>query len=440
MRKILSRILYALFFGFSATLIVSCVLLMINSFSKETGKELEAVSIEPVSDSPSSYQKVESRIYADAENMIEPDCDYAYKTLSDENERYVYHKLNRNLYCIDENKGGNGYYKTEYVVVSGAEMSESSVKRVLDAFMTDHPEIFWINNTFGYAHDDGSTVIECYSYLSAEECNSYIDRMSEKVKTLLDGADEVVDVYHKEKLLHDRLLDVCRYAEGVGSISDGWQYFTPYGALVDGTAVCEGYSKAFQILLSCAGIEGYTVKGYADDVRHMWNLVKIDDEWYHVDPTWNDGDDEINYEFFNLSTYEIEKSHSIDPIDSGKEEKNVNFFLPVCNSMQMNYYNVDGICIDQFDNETDQKMVAYIVGNVNSDNRYLYITVGDDLDYGECFSTLFEAPNHRIYHYIELANGFLDSNHKIDRVGMKLLQNEERCTIRVHLNIGGLNS
>ena len=28
---------------------------------------------------------------------------------------------------------------------------------------------------------------------------------------------------------------------------------------------------------------------------HTWNLVKLDGEWYHIDPTWDDSDDQHFY-------------------------------------------------------------------------------------------------------------------------------------------------
>ncbi len=436
MRKKISLILYTLFFGFSLSLIVSCVLLMIECLGNNAEEQgLEAVSIDPVDSGPSSYEKVDGRITLTAIDTVEPDCDYAYNMLRDENEKYLYHKLDRNLYCIDKSKNEQGCYKTEYIVVSGVEMPEASVKHALDAFLTDHPEIFWINNTFGYAYNEGSTVVECYSQLSATECEIYIERISQKMDKLLEGVDSATDDYQKEKLLHDRLLNCCSYAEGVKSISDGWRYFTSYGAIVDGSAVCEGYAKAFQMLLAKSGISAYTVKGYADDVRHMWNIAELDGNWYHVDPTWDDGTDEINYEFFNLSEYEIEKRHSVDPMDGDSEQTNVNFFLPECNSMELNYYNVDGIVIDRFDNDTDNEIVQYIVDRVNDNSKYLYVTICDGIDYEDCKENLFNAPNHRIYHYIEAANEFLDSSHKVDHTGISLLEDEERRTIRIKLNM-----
>ncbi|MBQ7784011.1 MAG: hypothetical protein IJ368_08590, partial [Oscillospiraceae bacterium] len=59
-----------------------------------------------------------------------------------------------------------------------------------------------------------------------------------------------------------------------------------YGALVEKKALCEGYAKAFSYLCNIAGIENMIVTGYTD-VDHMWNMVRIDDSWYHVDVGWD---------------------------------------------------------------------------------------------------------------------------------------------------------
>ena len=51
--------------------------------------------------------------------------------------------------------------------------------------------------------------------------------------------------------------------------------------------MCAGYSKAYEALLDAAGIPNETVTGYAGGY-HAWNLVRLEGEWYGVDPTWND--------------------------------------------------------------------------------------------------------------------------------------------------------
>ena len=74
---------------------------------------------------------------------------------------------------------------------------------------------------------------------------------------------------------------------------------TPYGTLVSGRAVCEGYARTCKILCELCGLDCYYVVGYCgnDPVGggHAWNLVKVDGKWYQLDITWNDGGESRDY-------------------------------------------------------------------------------------------------------------------------------------------------
>ena len=46
--------------------------------------------------------------------------------------------------------------------------------------------------------------------------------------------------------------------------------------------------------------------------KHVWNAVKIDDKWYHIDLTWDDpvvlnGSDTILYDYFLITSDELLK-------------------------------------------------------------------------------------------------------------------------------------
>lgn len=65
--------------------------------------------------------------------------------------------------------------------------------------------------------------------------------------------------------------------------------FTPYGGLVNRTAVCLGYATTFQLLCDLAGVECITVPGaaFGSEEDHGWNMVRLNGEWYCVDVTWD---------------------------------------------------------------------------------------------------------------------------------------------------------
>lgn len=118
----------------------------------------------------------------------------------------------------------------------------------------------------------------------------------------------------KEKAVHDYIVNNTRYDEinyDKGTIPD--ESYSPYGVLIKGTAVCEGYAKATALLLNMAGVKSIVVLGW----DHAWNIVKINGRYYHLDTTWDDpvtssGENLLRYDYFNLSDSQISKDHFWD--------------------------------------------------------------------------------------------------------------------------------
>lgn len=100
--------------------------------------------------------------------------------------------------------------------------------------------------------------------------------------------------YEKIYAINQYLCDTVYYPDDPFIDYD----FTPYGALVDGRAVCDGYARATKIIADMAGMECLYVSGdcyNAYPSGHAWNLVKVDGEWYQLDVTWNDGSSTEDY-------------------------------------------------------------------------------------------------------------------------------------------------
>lgn len=94
--------------------------------------------------------------------------------------------------------------------------------------------------------------------------------------------------YDIAKALHDYLVLNCVYDyENYLRHTVPAESYTADGALLEGTAVCAGYARAYQLLMQEAGIPCEYVSGYANG-GHAWNVVEIDGAWYHVDTTWDD--------------------------------------------------------------------------------------------------------------------------------------------------------
>jgi len=74
-----------------------------------------------------------------------------------------------------------------------------------------------------------------------------------------------------------------------------------YGALVDGSAVCEGWSEAYHLLFLLSGIKSKTVIGKLRGELHQWVAVRIDGEWYHVESTTKNDPDSMYLRSFNFT-------------------------------------------------------------------------------------------------------------------------------------------
>ncbi len=445
MKRMLSGILYGMLLGFAVLMFVACIYLIINTARRNNSSyaETDVVKIDETSKNDNAaYNDISAEVSSELPgSYAEIDLKYAYSILDSENKQYLYDKIEENIYSVSEEKDDNGHYRIARLRIEGEHMSEFDIREVINAYIYDNPHIFWVENLFGYAYADEDTIVEFYSVLSADECEDCIKLFNKKIDEIMSSLKSGLTEYEREKILHDKLLDGCRYKKGVESSKDGWQYFSAYGAVVTGEAVCEGYAKSMQILLSKAGIPCLTLKGESNGVSHMWNVVELNNEWYHLDPTWDDNDSDglIIYEYFNLDNENISRTHKInadiETVLSDSEEEilnsKYNFFVPLCTSMKMNYYNKEGILIEKFDSETDKKVIYEMVDKINHEENYLPLKFGDIMKYNEYINMMFYKSPYKYYYYIDHANDMLDR--KISKKNISVLKNENNSVLRIKL-------
>ena len=129
--------------------------------------------------------------------------------------------------------------------------------------------------------------------------------------------------------MHDLILDGLKYYyEAKDHDSDAYNV---YGALVNKSAVCKGFSYAMMLVLSKLDIWCTIIAGKGE-FNHAWNVVRIDDEYYNVDLTFDLKEDRITHEYFNVPDRVFLRDHPSDK-------------APLCMSDRYDWYNVTGkIC------------------------------------------------------------------------------------------------
>lgn len=313
-----------------------------------------------------------------AEDNAVPSSGYFYENLTDAAGKD--YTLAKKFYEVLDELNENGDFKDGAVDYSLSEILTSnqikewvtgndiSIPKAFgaarDAYLTDHPEVFYIDFyklTISAAMSD-----DVYSaYLdSGREANLYYDNdfkseaqvdaaisaFDTKINEIVAAANKAAedDQYGtnedavKARYVNTYLLKNISYDDDAASSDDVTAYAhsrTAYGGIINGVAVCSGYSRAYKVVLDKLGIPCLTVSGYSlgktsegdptnGSAGHEWNYVWLENvknekeksnddggKWYAVDVTWNStGNNPIKY--MGNGSLSISKDHAIDGVIS----------------------------------------------------------------------------------------------------------------------------
>ncbi len=90
--------------------------------------------------------------------------------------------------------------------------------------------------------------------------------------------------YEKTRLIYDYVCEHVAYDDYPDSGGDLLKY-TAYGALINGRAVCQGYTALLYRLLLEAGVDNRVITGG----NHAWTIIGLDGLYYNADATWDAG-------------------------------------------------------------------------------------------------------------------------------------------------------
>lgn len=257
-----------------------------------------------------------------------------------------------------------------------APIEEASLAEIMWLISYDCPELFQISGDYSYfvRENEQNMVISIKPtyIMTPEEYALATEQVSQEISAWLQSAN-AADDYHTERTLYERLINACTYEE------NGTHAGSAYGAIILGSARCEGYSKAMCLALRMAGIESLILTGEARTSasnqeerveKHAWNVAKINGSYCQLDPTWDDPDDaegslpyDTCYAYFNLTDEEMYRSRSLDAIYEGWE-------LPVCDDDSLSYFKREGTFIE-FEQELNEATYALLEQAYNSEKNYV---------------------------------------------------------------------
>ena len=169
-------------------------------------------------------------------------------------------------------------------------------------------EISIINN-FVHPFNSFSTVnvdITNSGKITIKSKKNYTDEEKKYIEAYIqsfinENITENTNDREKIKLFHDYIINNTIYDKSSEQTS-----YTAYNLIKTGRSICGGYSDIMSIYLNMIGIQNYKITSE----NHVWNLVKLDNSWYHLDLTWDDpvasdGNQYLLHNFFLIKSDEL---------------------------------------------------------------------------------------------------------------------------------------
>lgn len=212
---------------------------------------------------------------------------------------YIYHVVNTG------SKEGTGYCVREYKNCAKDLEEIGNNKELLSTinnFVHPYNSFSSIIFTYNTKGEFDIKVNKIYSEENIVKINGVVDRV------IKENIVDTMTTTQKLKIIHDYIIDNTKYdtlkSKNINDMT--YKSNTAIGVLLEGYGICSGYSDAMSIFLDKLGIDNYKIS----NDTHIWNLVKVNNKWLHIDLTWDDPIYEQNLNrdtYFLITTAELEK-------------------------------------------------------------------------------------------------------------------------------------
>lgn len=144
-------------------------------------------------------------------------------------------------------------------------------------------------------------IIRSYDDNDIKMITSKIDELLPQLVSNTNSLENNIKNVH-DYIVNNSKYDSNRSDKGVTSYKSD----TAYGPLFEGYALCGGYTDLMELFLERMNIKSFKVSSE----NHIWNAVYINNNWKHLDLTWDDpvatdGKDYLEYNYFLIDTDQL---------------------------------------------------------------------------------------------------------------------------------------
>ncbi len=307
----------------------------------------------------------------------------------------------------------------EYIKVPT--LTGTEFNNVFYAVKNDNPDMLCFSDSCGMTRYGSACLIELKYDRDADACEKETAALKNRAIEISDLAKNYEDEYERELFIHDYIVKNCEYEKSDNSSN-------AYGCLIEGKAVCSGYSRACMLLLEYSGINSRIVSGIGKsqdlgEIEHMWNLVRTNGSWYHLDLTWDDpagvGDENVSHSYFNLTTEEILIDHSdLSVVDSFQ-------------NTDYNYFVHENLCFSYYNRDVLNRISSALIENIKNGDNFIEIKFLNDLSYQDAAARIIDDTSQKSDMYVFVKAVKNENLNNIDVTHINFLKDENKRIIRI---------
>lgn len=269
---------------------------------------LETINIKPITNFFKNLINNNKTIIINPKNKYYKDYDFLFIKNTDNYTPYSYNDLLNIFYSVINNGWDEFtfYCPSEYSdCINDVELISNN--QVLLSQINDFASPFNSFDEINTLYDEtGEITISLNNTYTKEEQNI----INEKLDSIISSnINDSMTLEQKLKSLHDYIINTTKYDIDKNNTGESiYHSSTAYGALIEGFATCNGYADAYALILDRLGVKNYRITSDT----HIWNAVYFNDEWLHIDLTWDDpvsesGKDYLEHNYFLVDNDTLEK-------------------------------------------------------------------------------------------------------------------------------------
>lgn len=168
-------------------------------------------------------------------------------------------------------------------------LSSEYLDQLMIELIDNTPDFFYLDQivvTYTVNKNPDGTLSSCtYQFTPVYNLPSQEDILAAKTEwegllsDILQTVTPSMSDFEKALFLHDYLCTHFQY-DSTLTIRDSYRFLT------EKTGICEAYAGTYSALLDRLNIPNQFA--VSTEMNHIWNVIQIGGEWYHVDITWDD--------------------------------------------------------------------------------------------------------------------------------------------------------